>query len=69
MSPTILSPSYPHNFRCRDIYGHKTSETAQYIASVKAVGERFGYGPGWVDRLLVEGFTPEEVEDAIYCGS
>lgn len=40
----------------------------QYTNDLKSVAKAFGYSPDDVDLLLVEGFTPEEIEEYFYCG-
>ena len=38
-----------------------------YIEDLKSVSAYQGFSPEVVDALLDEGFTPEEIEDYIYC--
>lgn len=40
----------------------------EYIQQLKAVANSCGYTPGAVDRMLQHGFTPEEIEEFLYCG-
>ena len=38
-----------------------------YIDDIKAVAKYQGYSPDTVDELLEGGFTPDEIEEYIYC--
>ena len=40
----------------------------EYVESLKAVANAYGYTPDIVDRLLGHGFSPEEIEEFFYCG-
>lgn len=40
----------------------------EYVDSLKAVANAYGYTPSAIDRMLAHGFTPEEIEDFLYCG-
>ncbi len=37
-----------------------------YVQELKSVVETFGYSPEDVDTLLLEGFSPEELENCFY---
>lgn len=39
-----------------------------YLAEIKSVASAFGYAPEEIDRLAEMGFSPEELEDFLYCG-
>ena len=39
-----------------------------YLEDVKSVASAFGYAPEEIDRLAEMGFSPEELEDYLYCG-
>lgn len=41
---------------------------SQYAYDLKSTAKAFGYAPEDVDQLLIEGFTPEEIEEYFYCG-
>ncbi|WP_293008604.1 MULTISPECIES: class II glutamine amidotransferase [Oscillibacter] len=40
----------------------------EYLAELRAVASSFGYAPEDIDTLLQQGFSPEDVEDFLYCG-
>lgn len=40
----------------------------EYVNEIKAVAGAFGYSPDYIDLLLDDGFTPEEVEELLYEG-
>ncbi len=46
-------------------YGYLSNE--EYINDLKTVAAFEGYSPKLIDDLLSHGFTPEEIEDYIYC--
>lgn len=46
----------------------KSSITRSYLEEVKSVAPAFGYAPEEIDRLAGLGFSPEELEDFLYCG-
>ena len=39
-----------------------------YLEELKEVAASFGYAPEDIDMLLKQGFSPEDVEDFLYCG-
>ena len=39
-----------------------------YLEEIKSVASAFGYAPEEIDRLAKMGFSPEELEDFLYCG-
>lgn len=39
-----------------------------YLDEIKSVASAFGYAPEEIDRLAGMGFSPEELEDYLYCG-
>ena len=54
---------WPHAFSFWDTF----SAYDRYIDELKSVARAFGYSPEDVDVLLKEGFTPEEIEESLYC--
>ena len=40
---------------------------SSYIDDIKAVAKYQGYSPDTIDELIKSGFTPEEIEEYIYC--
>lgn len=63
---TITNYSFSYtdysNFRWWD-YGMKDN----YVEELKSVAAFQGYSPDEIEMLIDEGFTPEEIEDFIYC--
>ena len=39
-----------------------------YLEEIKSVAAAFGYTPDEIDELAEEGFSPEELEEFLYCG-
>ena len=39
-----------------------------YLDELKSVAPAFGYAPEEIDLLAAEGFSPEELEEFLYCG-
>lgn len=39
-----------------------------YWDDLKSVAPAFGYTPDDIDALAAEGFSPEELEEFLYCG-
>ena len=39
-----------------------------YLEEIKSVAMAFGYSPADIDQLADIGFTPEELEELLYCG-
>ena len=39
----------------------------EYIEDLKNVSKYYGYDPDDIDTLIEEGFTPDEIEEYIYC--
>jgi hypothetical protein len=48
--------------------GKKSSMREAYIEELKIHAAYMGFDPDFVDELLEEGITPEELEDYIYYG-
>ena len=51
-------------------FGHSRTHTrysSSYIDDLKAVASYQGYSEEEIDELLENGFTPEEIEEYIYC--
>ena len=42
-------------------------EENEYISDLKSVSKYYGYEPDDIDSLIEEGFTPDEIEEFIYC--
>lgn len=63
-------------YQCRYFYGFGYYPAAvsangaqqEYIESLKAVANAYGYTPSAIDRMIAHGFTPEEIEEFLYCG-
>ena len=45
---------------------HLPEPEADYLEQLKTVASSLGYAPEQIDRLLEEGWTAEEIEDALY---
>ena len=46
----------------------RSSSARSYLDEIKSVAPAFGYAPEEMDRLAELGFSPEELEDFLYCG-
>ena len=46
----------------------RPSATRSYLDEIKSAAPAFGYAPEEIDRLAGLGFSPEELEDFLYCG-
>lgn len=46
---------------------HKENCEDEYLKEIKSVASYFGYTEDDIDKLLNEGFTPEDIEEFIYC--
>ena len=46
----------------------RPSKSRSYLDEVKSVAPAFGYDPEEIERLAEQGFSPEELEDFLYCG-
>ena len=46
---------------------HWYDYTSDYIDELRSVASYQGYSSEDIDTLLNEGFTPEEIEEYIYC--
>ena len=46
---------------------HGLYEENEYISDLKSVSKYYGYEPDDIDSLIEEGFTPDEIEEYIYC--
>ena len=42
--------------------------SGHYLEEIKSVAAAFGYAPEEIDRLAEAGFSPEELEEFLYCG-
>ena len=55
---------YPYSF---GFVSEKPKKESEYIESLKYVAEGFGYSGEYVDYLLEEGFSTDDIEEIIYC--
>lgn len=56
-----------HPFRLPYYYGFDEEKEDDYLSLLKAVGERYGYPGDFIDELLNDGFTTDDIEEMIYC--
>ena len=47
--------------------GFDEEKEDDYLSLLKAVGERYGYPGDFIDELLNDGFTTDDIEEMIYC--
>lgn len=47
---------------------HTSNTEIDYLTEVKSVAMAFGYAPEDIDELASQGFSPEELEEFLYCG-
>ena len=71
-SPWLLRPQawLPLSWAapCRG-WGERPAAGAEsHLAEIKSVAPAFGYPPEEIDRLADRGFSPEELEEMLYCG-
>ena len=61
---------FPYSRPGRFQYGHTAlqSPPRSYLEEIKSVAMAFGYSPEEIDHLTEIGFTPEELEEMLYCG-
>ena len=52
----------PYSYACTPRYRSDGS----YVGELKAVAYAFGYTPAMIDRLILRGFQPEEIEEMLY---
>lgn len=59
-----------HARTCADSCRKKPRSAADstYFGALKDVALAFGYEPEDIDKLAGQGFTPEEIEEFLYCG-
>ena len=55
------------NYGAYSRYGYGKTYSDTYVEDLKSIAKGLGYEPDSIDELLSEGFTPEEVEEYIYC--
>lgn len=63
-------------YQCRYFYGFGyypavvggNDGQQEYVDSLKAVANAYGYTPSAIDRMIAHGFSPEEIEEFLYCG-
>lgn len=58
----------PYSLRRRAAVPDTGSGKGEYIGDLKAVAAGFGYSGEYIDGLLEEGFTGEDIENLLYCG-
>ncbi len=46
---------------------HGLYDENDYITDLKSVSKYYGYDPDDIDALIEDGFTPDEIEEYIYC--
>ena len=46
----------------------RSSASGRYLEEIKSVAAAFGYAPEEIGRLAEAGFSPEELEEFLYCG-
>ena len=46
----------------------KVSTEGEYIQTLKSIASFYGYTPGYIDFLLNDGFSCDDIEEMIYCG-
>lgn len=56
-----------HPFRLPYYSGFDVEVEDDYLSLLKAVGERYGYPGDFIDELLNDGFTTDDIEEMIYC--
>lgn len=63
--------SSPHwyDFGYSYTYGEKNVYGEQYLEDIKTVAAMYGEDPEVIQELYEQGFSLEELEDIIYCGS
>lgn len=50
-------------------YNSKKSDVSkEYLRELKSVASFYGFSPGYVDSLLADGFTTDDVEEMLYAG-
>ena len=48
-------------------YTHLRLPEPRYLEQLKSVAASFGYTAEQIDQLLLEGWSTDEIEDALYC--
>ena len=61
---------FPYSWPRRFHYGHtaRQASPSNYLEEIKSVAMAFGYSPDEIDHLAEIGYTPEELEEMLYCG-
>ena len=57
--------SYGLDWRTGYCFSYESMD--EYIDDIKSVASYYGYNSEEIDCLLNNGFTPEEVEEMLYC--
>lgn len=55
----------PNMERCSE---DRTDTGKEYLRELKSVASFYGFSPGYVDALLADGFTTDDVEEMLYAG-
>lgn len=67
----LFSYGWPNSWRVRTPYtigAMREYVSDAYLEDLKSVAGYYGYSPEDIDRLLAQGFTPEELEEYLYSG-
>ena len=63
---------YPRSFwydpAPRPYTSEKSDASEEYLRELKSVAAFYGFSPGYVDSLLADGFTTDDVEEMLYAG-
>ena len=63
---------YPRSFwyepAPRPYSSEKSDASEEYLRELKSVAAFYGFSPGYVDSLLADGFTTDDVEEMLYAG-
>ena len=63
---------YPRSFwydpAPRPYSSEESDANKEYLRELKAVAAFYGFSPGYVDSLLSDGFTTDDVEEMLYAG-
>ena len=66
---TYSNSPHWYDFGYRYSYGEKDIYSEQYLEDIKTVAAMYGEDPEVIQELYEQGFSLEELEDIIYCGS
>lgn len=65
----VMFGYYPYSFYSAPRVTIADSKDNEYVRELKFVASGFGYTPEYVDYLLDEGFTTDDIEEILYCGA